>query len=96
MCASMNSCVCVYFLASVCRSISACVCVCVCECVIVCGPMCCSAPLVCSSRGLATCTTGGGKRVRMKGGDPGREGRMQAQGAGKERGKELGGRKGEG
>lgn len=37
-------------------------------------------------QGLTTCTTGGGKKVRMKGGYSGREGSMEVQGAGKEEG----------
>lgn len=47
----------------------------------------------CSSRGLATCTTGVGKRVRMKGGDLGREERIEVQGAEKEKKKKSLGHK---
>lgn len=56
-----------------------------CVSVCVCGLMCCSGPLGCLFGGLATRTTGVGKKVRMKGVDPGREGRIEGQG--KEKGK---------
>lgn len=50
-----------------------------------CGLMWCSERLGALPEGLATCTTGIGKRVRMKGGDLGREERTEAQGVGKEK-----------
>ncbi len=82
--------VCIFPGVCVCVKVHLSMCICVFVFVFVCGPTWCSAPLGCSSRGLAICTIGGGKRVRMKGGDPGGEGRMQAQGAGKEREKSRG------
>lgn len=75
-------------LKSVCGTIFVSVCVC--------GLVCYSEPLGCLSR-VFTSTTGAGKRVRMKGGDPGREGRMEAQrGEQRRRWKRVGGRSGSG